>query len=113
MAGRKKPARVARAGAENVFCRAAIDTSGNAPPHPKFPTHQAAAEIARRLVAEMRAAGAVFTILRREGRPPTFVYTIRPGGSLGLCRNIIADVRACGAEHVFVAAIAEIEEAAR
>lgn len=117
MSAKRKPARVARTGLENVSCLAASDTSRHTIAFSAGQPHQPSAQLAaRHLVDDMIAHGAVFEILRRDAREVSFVYKLRPNASdadRARCRHIVADVKDTGAISQFIAAIVELEEARR
>src|ERR1700691_5052361 len=106
------PARGEAAGLGNVVHGQAIDDPRNITT-PRTPKTHPAMTAARHFVEEMVASGAVFTILRREGRQDSFVYELRPGADRARCRNIVADVKASGSTSGFTAAIAKLEEQRR
>lgn len=72
-------------GSAHVVRRAADDDREYRSAHLKS-QYQCAAE---RALTEMMVNGAVLQILRREGRPPSFVYELPRGGDRQRCRAII------------------------
>lgn len=111
MAAKQKPARACLAretGPENVAPVQKIDAAENTSPDTQAQPLPGALLAVRKMVM----LGAAFKILRREGRAPSFVYTLPPGASDSdreRCRRIVADVKATGVLSTFVAAIPELQ----